>query len=90
MKVVRLLTAAAGIASVLSVQTPDRALGAVGDAEIILYRFPGVFDNGAVSGGVATAFHCTNFSGVPETIRIVIRDRRLRLQQPRCPSFVRQ
>ncbi len=75
MKVVRWMTAVAGIAFVLSVQAPDRALGAVGDAEIILYRFTGVTDNGgAMNTGVATSFHCTNFSGVIETFRIVVRD----------------
>ena len=67
----RLLTAVAMIAFVLPVQIPDRALGAVGDAEVILYRFTGVFDN---TGPAATAFHCTNFSGVTETVRIVVRD----------------
>ena len=46
MKVVRWLTAVAGIATLLSVQAQDRALGAVGNAEVILYRFPGVFDSG--------------------------------------------
>src|SRR5262249_60726949 len=36
---------------------------------------PGVRDNGGADNtGVATSFHCTNFSGVPETIRIVVRD----------------
>ncbi len=74
MKVVRWLTAVAGIATLLSVQAQDRALGAVGNAEVILYRFPGVFDSGGGGTGVATVFHCTNFSGVPETIRIVVRD----------------
>jgi hypothetical protein len=75
MKVVRWLTATAGIAFVLSVQAPDRALGAVGDAETILYRFPGVTDDGGgVRTGVATSFHCTNFSGVTETVRIVVRN----------------
>jgi len=71
MKVVRWMTAVATIASVLSVQAQDRALGAVGNAEVILYRFPGVLDSGGLT---ATAFHCTNFSGVMETIRIVVRD----------------
>ncbi len=75
MKVVRWMTAVAGIASVLSVQAPDWAFGAIGDPEIILYRYPGVLDNGgAANAGVATTFHCTNFSGVSETIRFVIRD----------------
>src|SRR6266508_5007548 len=72
----RLLTAVAMIAFVLPVQIPDRALGAVGDAEVILYRFTGVRDNGGDTAftGVGTVFHCTNFSGAPENIRIVVRD----------------
>jgi hypothetical protein len=44
------------------------------DPEVIIYRFPGVFDDGGVNNaGVATSFHCTNFSGVPENIRFVTR-----------------
>ncbi len=70
MKVVRWMTAVAALAFALSVQAPDRALGAVGDPEVILYRFTGVHNFGTS----ATAFHCTNFSGVQETIRIVVRD----------------
>ena len=51
------------------------AHSAVGDAEQILYRVSGVTDTGGADNtGVATSFHCTNFSGVTETIRIVIRD----------------
>jgi hypothetical protein len=42
--------------------------------ELILYRFPGVTDSGhGPNQGVATVFHCTNFSGVTETIRFVTR-----------------
>jgi len=75
MKVARWITAIAGIASVLSVQAPDRAFSAAGDPEILLYRFPGVTDNGGVAiTGVATSFICTNFSGVAENFRIVVRD----------------
>jgi hypothetical protein len=45
------------------------------DPEIVIYRFPGVLDNGGASNqGIATAFHCTNFSGVQEMLRIVVRD----------------
>jgi hypothetical protein len=51
------------------------AMAAVSDPEIIIYRFPGVRDDGGSSGvGVTTAFHCTNFSGVLENIRFVFRD----------------
>jgi hypothetical protein len=47
---------------------------AVGGTELILYRFPGVFDNGGNDNtGQATSFHCTNFSGGPENIRFVTR-----------------
>ena len=75
MKIVRLLTAVAGIASVLSAPAPDRALGAIGDPELILYRFPGVRDDGGgLNAGVATSVHCTNFSGTTETIRYVVRN----------------
>ena len=55
------------------------ASAGVGDPESIIYRFPGVLDNAAVLGGgspvtiVATVFHCTNFSGVTETLRFVTR-----------------
>ena len=42
--------------------------------EVIIYRFPGVTDSGQGENfGVATIFHCTNFSGVTENIRFVTR-----------------
>src|SRR5262245_10722796 len=51
------------------------ASAAVGGQEVILYRFPGVLDQGGAEfTGVVTAFHCTNFSGVTETIRFVTRN----------------
>ncbi len=51
------------------------ASAAQSDPEILIYRFPGVTDSGgATNVGVATVFHCTNFSGVIETIRLVTRD----------------
>jgi hypothetical protein len=51
------------------------AQAALTDPEIVIYRFPGVADNGGAAGqGVATVFHCTNFSGVQEALRIVVRD----------------
>jgi hypothetical protein len=50
------------------------AAAATTDPEIIIYRFPGVRDDGSGSNvGVATAFHCTNFSGVQENLRLVTR-----------------
>ena len=71
MKAIHWIIAAAALASVL----PAAANAATTDPEVILYRFSGVLDNGGGIGvGVATAFHCTNFSGVPETVRIVVRD----------------
>ena len=46
----------------------------VNDPEVIIYRFPGVLDDGSsFNAGVATVFHCTNFSGVNENIRFVTR-----------------
>src|SRR5215216_2839811 len=98
MKALRWITAVAAMAFALPAQAP----GAVGDTEQILYRVSGVFDSGGVfNTGVATAFHCTNFSGVTETIRIVLRDSNatlslssillllsLTLPPPRCPRRV--
>src|SRR5262245_46507222 len=50
------------------------ASAAQSDPEIVLYRFPGVRDDGAAANvGVATVFHCTNFSGTVENIRFVTR-----------------
>jgi hypothetical protein len=38
-----------------------------------LYLFPGLFDNGgAAQMGVASAFHCSNFSGTPQTVQVVV------------------
>ena len=65
------IIAAAALAFVL----PAPASAGVGDPEVIIYRFPGVRDDGGANNtGVATVFHCTNFSGVDETIRLVTRD----------------
>jgi hypothetical protein len=47
----------------------------INDPEVIIYRFSGVRDDGGVTNaGVATVFHCTNFSGQLENIRLVTRD----------------
>ena len=67
MKAIHWIIAAAAIACAEPVQA------AVGDPEVIIYRFPGVLDNGSPDLGVATVFHCTNFSGVTENIRFVTR-----------------
>jgi len=69
MKAIHWIIAAAALACAQPVQA------GVNDPEIIIYRFPGVRDDGAAANtGIATAFHCTNFSGVDETIRLVTRD----------------
>ena len=60
----RCLIAVAAVAFTLPAQA------AVGDPEVIIYRISGVIDNNI---GFATIFWCTNFSGVPETLRVVVR-----------------
>jgi hypothetical protein len=51
------------------------ASAAQSDPEIIIYRFPGVRDNGGADNtGVATVFQCSNFSGAVENIRLVTRN----------------
>src|SRR3954468_20900993 len=62
------------VLAALAIGMAAPAFAAQSDPEIIIYRFPGVRDNGGGNSvGVATVFHCTNFSGVPETIRLVTR-----------------
>ena len=64
-----------GCAAAIVVGMAAPASAATTDPEVIIYRFPGVRDDGgALTVGVATVFHCTNFSGVTETIRFVTRD----------------
>ena len=64
-----------GILAPDPIDSGPEGIRAQGGTELILYRFPGVRDNtGATNTGVATSFHCTNFSGVTETIRFVLRD----------------
>src|SRR5262249_7096185 len=71
MKAIQRIVAAAAFAFVL----PAPADAATTDPEVVIYRFPGVRDDGgAANVGVATVFHCTNFSGVPENIRFVTRN----------------
>jgi hypothetical protein len=71
MKAIHSMIAALALAFAL----PASADAAQGDPEVLIYRFPGVRDDGgSFNSGVATAFHCTNFSGVTETIRLVTRD----------------
>ena len=69
MKAIRWIIPAAALTFVQPAQA------ATTDPEVIIYRFPGVRDDGAAENlGVATVFHCTNFSGVAENIRLVTRD----------------
>jgi len=69
MKSLRYLIAVAALAFTLPAQA------ATTDPEVIIYRFPGVLDDGSAGQvGVATSFHCTNFSGVTETVRVVVRN----------------
>ena len=44
----------------------------VGGPEVLIYRLSGVAESGGAMG-VTTAFHCTNFSGITETVRVVVR-----------------
>src|SRR5262249_41070184 len=63
------------VAAALAIGMAPPALAGVDDPEVIIYRFPGVFDDGGgVFAGTATAFACTNFSGVTENIRFVTRE----------------
>ena len=69
MKACHWIIAAAVLASVAPAQA------GINDPEVIIYRFPGVRDSGDANFvGVATVFHCTNFSGVQENIRLVTRN----------------
>src|SRR5262249_6249356 len=69
MKAIHWTIAAAALAFVQPAQA------AQSDPEVIIYRFPSVTDDGSGPGfGVATVFHCTNFSGATENIRFVTRD----------------
>src|SRR5262249_30373967 len=71
MKMIQWLMVSATLA--IGMATPASA--GTNDPEIIIYRFPGVRDNGGNPGaGVATVFHCTNFSGATENIRFATRD----------------
>jgi len=59
----------------LAIAMAAPASAATTDPEVIIYRFPGVYDDGSgPQAGNATSFHCTNFSGNTENIRIVVRD----------------
>jgi len=63
------------VSAALAIGMAGPAVAGVNDPEIIIYRFPGVRDDGGADNtGVATTFHCTNFSGATENIRFVTRD----------------
>jgi len=62
------------VSAALAIGMATPASAATSDPEVIVYRFPGVTDSGSGPGfGVATVFHCTNFSGVDENIRFATR-----------------
>jgi len=69
MKAIHWTIAAAALACTEPVQA------GINDPEVIIYRFPGVADSGDMPNvGVATVFHCTNFSGVTENVRFATRN----------------
>jgi hypothetical protein len=69
MKAIHWIIAAAAFACAEPVQAGEN------DPEVIIYRGSGVIDTGGGDNtGAGTAFHCTNFSGVTEHIRIVVRN----------------
>ena len=55
-------------AAALAFTVPAHA--GINDPEVTLYRVAGVIDE---NSGFATSFICTNFSGVIETVRVVVR-----------------
>ena len=74
MSAIRSTTAIAAIAG-LSLAAILPAAAATTDTEVLIYRFPGVLDDGSAGqAGVATSIHCTNFSGAVENVRIVVRN----------------
>jgi hypothetical protein len=63
------------VSAALAIGMAAPASAGVNDPEIIIYRFPGVRDDGgATNTGIASLFHCTNFSGQNETLRLVTRN----------------
>ena len=62
------------IIAVAALACAEPVQAGVNDPEKIIYRGSGVLDNGGADfSGLASAFHCTNFSGDNENIRFVIR-----------------
>src|SRR3954463_8790518 len=64
---------AIGCVAAIVVGMAAPASAATTDPEVIIYRFPGVRDNGGGGRHIVKAFFCTNFSGASETIRFVTR-----------------
>jgi hypothetical protein len=63
------------VSAALAIGMPAPSSAAASDPEVIIYRFAGVHDDGSGDGaGVATVFHCTNFSGATENLRFVTRN----------------
>jgi len=64
------------VSAALAIATAAPVSAGINDPEVLIYRFPGVRGAGNAPGvGVATVFHCTNFSGVTEAVRFATRDR---------------
>src|SRR5262245_1025383 len=64
MKAIHSIIAAAALAFVQPAQAD------VDSPQVTIYRVSGVLNG----GGNATSFHCTNFSGVEEIVRIAVRN----------------
>src|SRR3954463_7101236 len=62
------------VSAALAIGMAAPALAATADPEVVIYRFPGVRDDGfGPNTGIGTVFSCSNFSGATETIRFVPR-----------------
>ena len=62
------------LSAALAIGMAAPAVAGVNDPEVIIYRASGVLDTGGGDNtGAGTAVHCTNFSGVTENVRVVIR-----------------
>jgi hypothetical protein len=66
MKSLRRMIAVAAVGFIMPAQA------GIADPEVIIYRVSGVVDD-AGGNARATSIHCTNFSGVDENIRFVVR-----------------
>ena len=70
MKAIHWITAALGLTFIV----PAVADAATSDPDVTIYRFSGVRDTGSAPlTALATVFHCTNFSGETQNIRLVTR-----------------